>query len=196
MRKMNRKARRAFLTHAVLLITRGTDTDVRFSHAGPTVVNQSPTTWLAGPCALVWASNHQDPATTLLLPCRAHPLGAPPHFASSPALALGKPVRSRPGTIARLAISCLTAPSAPDPPTKLLNRLEDSRQVAPRVSLAAYRPDNLAQHRHCGPSTSSLLGYRTLHTAKSIGIKASLSPSLASHPLSDRHTYIPSVDSG
>ena len=141
--------------------------------------------------------NHQDPATTLLLPRRtAHPLGAPPHFASSPALALGKPVRSRPGTIARLAISCLTAPSAPDPPTKLLNRLEDSRQVAPRVSLTAYRPDNLAQHRHCGPATSSLPGYCTLHTASSIGIKASLSLSLAFHLLSDRHAYIPSVDSG
>ena len=33
MRKTNRKARRAFLTHAVLLITRGTDTNLRFSHA-------------------------------------------------------------------------------------------------------------------------------------------------------------------
>ena len=32
-RKINRKARRAFLTHAVLLITRETDTNVRFSHA-------------------------------------------------------------------------------------------------------------------------------------------------------------------
>ena len=44
--------------------------------------------------------------TTVLLPRRtAHPLGAPPHFASSPALALGKPVQSRPSTIARPAIS-------------------------------------------------------------------------------------------
>ena len=34
--------------------------------------------------------DHQDPAATLLLPGRtAHPLGAPPHFASSPGLALG-----------------------------------------------------------------------------------------------------------
>ena len=46
-----------------------------------------------------------------LLPRRtAHPLGAPPHFASATALALGKPVQSRPGTIARPAISNLTAP--------------------------------------------------------------------------------------
>ena len=34
--------------------------------------------------------DHQDHPATLLLPGRtAHPLGAPPHFASSPALALG-----------------------------------------------------------------------------------------------------------
>ena len=47
----------------------------------------------------------------VLLPRRtAHPLGAPPHFASSPALALGKPVQSRPRSIARPAISGLTAP--------------------------------------------------------------------------------------
>ena len=39
---------------------------------------------------------------------------------------------------------------------------------------------------------------RLPHSAlsKSIGIKASLSVSLASHPCSDRHGYIPSVDSG
>ena len=38
--------------------------------------------------------DHQDPATTLLLYGRtAHQFGAPPHFASSPALALGKPVQ-------------------------------------------------------------------------------------------------------
>ena len=55
--------------------------------------------------------DHQDPPTTVLLPRRtAHPLGAPPHFASATALALGKPVQSRPGTIARPAISNLTAP--------------------------------------------------------------------------------------
>ena len=58
--------------------------------------------------------DHQDPPTTLLLPRRtAHPLGAPPHFASSPALALGKPVQSRPGSIASPAISCLTAARLP-----------------------------------------------------------------------------------
>ena len=76
------------------------------------------------------------------------------------------------------------------------NRLADPRQVGPRASLAACCPDNLAQHHHHGPPSSPLRGYRTLHSAKSIGIKPSPSLSLASHPLSDPHGYIPSVDSG
>ena len=55
--------------------------------------------------------DHQDPPTTLLLPRRTvHPLGAPPHFASSPALALGNPVQWRPGAVARPATPSLTAP--------------------------------------------------------------------------------------
>ena len=118
--------------------------------------------------------NHQDPATTLVLYSRsAHPLGAPPHFTSSPALALGNPVQSRLGTIACPSISGLTAPLAPDQPSRLLNRLEGYRQVGPRASLAACSPHDLAHHRQCGPSTSPLRGYLTLHTAKSIGIKPS-----------------------
>ena len=41
--------------------------------------------------------DHQDPATPLLFHGRkAHPLGAPPHFASAPALALGSPIQWRP----------------------------------------------------------------------------------------------------
>ena len=54
--------------------------------------------------------NHQDPPATVLLPGRtAHPLGAPPHFASSKALALGKPVQPRPGTAASDSTPSLTA---------------------------------------------------------------------------------------
>ena len=57
------------------------------------------------------AGDHQDPPTTLLLYRRTdHPLGAPPHPASAPALALGNPVQSRPHSIASPAISGLTAP--------------------------------------------------------------------------------------
>ena len=58
--------------------------------------------------------DHQDPPATLLLPRRtAHPLGAPPHFASSTALALGKPVQSRPRSIASPATPSLTAATSP-----------------------------------------------------------------------------------
>ena len=60
-----------------------------------------------------------------------------------------------------------------DPPPDYPNRLADSRSVAPRAPLAACCPDHLAQHRHRGPSTSPLRAYRTLHSAKSIGIKPS-----------------------
>ena len=41
--------------------------------------------------------NHQDPPATLLLPGRTHhPKGPPPHVASTTALALARPVQSRP----------------------------------------------------------------------------------------------------
>ncbi len=57
--------------------------------------------------------DHQDPPAAVLLPCRtAHPLGPPPHPASSPALALGNPIHSRPGPIPRhssTSLSSLTA---------------------------------------------------------------------------------------
>ena len=55
------------------------------------------------------------------------------------------------------------------PSTRLPNRLADSRTVAPRAPLAACCPDHLAQHRHRGPPTSPLRGYRTLHPAISVG---------------------------
>ena len=55
--------------------------------------------------------NHPYPPAALLLPRRTvHPLGAPPHFASSPALALGSRIQSRPRSIASPATPNLTAP--------------------------------------------------------------------------------------
>ena len=66
---------------------------------------------------------HQDPPTTLLLPRRtADPLGPPPHFASSPALALGSPVQWRPGTIASPSISGMTAATSPLTPIRPTER--------------------------------------------------------------------------
>ena len=53
--------------------------------------------------------DHQNLATTLLLPRRMpYPLGAPPHFASATALALGEPVQSCPGTAATDSTPSLT----------------------------------------------------------------------------------------
>ena len=54
-------------------------------------------------------------ATLLLYGRTAYPLGAPPHFASSPGLALGGAVQPRPGPIARPAAPVLTALSANRP---------------------------------------------------------------------------------
>ena len=60
----------------------------------------------------------------------------------------------------------------------------NSRQVGQRASLAACCPDHLAQHRHRGPPTSPWRGYRTLHSAISIGSSPHVSfhclPSLVS----------------
>ena len=57
--------------------------------------------------------DHQDPPAAVLLPGRTdHPLGAPPHTASATAPALGSPVRSCPGPIARPPTPCLTAAAA------------------------------------------------------------------------------------
>ena len=83
----------------------------------------------------------QYPPTTLLLPRRtAHPLSPLPHFASSQGLALANPVHSRPGAIESPSISRLTAPSAPDPSTRLPNRPTESHRPGPRLSSPACCP--------------------------------------------------------
>ena len=93
--------------------------------------------------------NHQDPPATLLLPRRtAHPQGAPPHFASSPALALGKPVQSRPGTTASPATASLTAPSAPDPsPPAWQIRARSVSQRLPTRAALTISPNSAAAGR-------------------------------------------------
>ena len=60
----------------------------------------------------------RDPPAAVLRPGRTHhPLGTPPHPASSPALALGNPVQSRLGPAASHSTPGLTAPSATELPT-------------------------------------------------------------------------------
>ena len=72
--------------------------------------------------------NHQDHQATLLLPDRTHhPQGPPPHPASAPRLALGKPVQQRPGPIACPATPFLTSSSATGPPTGQLKVPTESR---------------------------------------------------------------------
>ena len=204
MRKMNRKARRAFLTHAVLLITRGTDTNVRFSHAGPTVVNQSPTTWLAGPCALVWASNWQPPR-----PCddpsSPSPDGSPARRAASlcifPSAGSGKTSSVAPwhsceqfhsrsdGTAGVNADGDLT--HSPDYPT--------ASQTCARLVPERLWPHAALKPRPVSPPRAADIPFARLpHTSLSqiYWDQVLTSLSLASHPLSDRRGYIPSVDSG
>ena len=77
--------------------------------------------------------DHQDPQATGLRSGGAdHPLGAPPHFASPPALALGNPVQSRLGPAASHSVPGLTAS---------LQLTQRPRNLAPprsRESPAAY----------------------------------------------------------
>ena len=108
---------------------------------------------------------------------------------------LGKPSSVAPSLDCDPFHSLPDGTAGADPPTRLPNRFEDSRQVGPRASLAVAALTISPSTRHRGPSTSPLRGYRTLLPAISIGIKPSPSLSLASHPLSDQHGYIPSVDS-
>ena len=73
-----------------------------------------------------------------------HPLGTPIDPASATALALGNPVQPRPGPTASDSTSCLTATPVPEPPNGQPNVPANSRQPAPRESLAASSPRHLA----------------------------------------------------
>ena len=85
--------------------------------------------------------DHQDPPAAVLLPRRtAHPLGAPAHFAPSPALALGGPVQPRPGTDASGSTSCLTGTPVPEPSNGQPNIPANSRPPGLRETLAVSYP--------------------------------------------------------
>ena len=100
-------------------------------------------------------SDHQDPPAPVLLSRRmAHPLGAPPHPASSPALALGTPVQSRPGPAACPATPNLTAPVRHRPDVRPTER---PRQLAPSRSATAsccVLSRHFGHHRHCRPPSA------------------------------------------
>ena len=67
-----------------------------------------------------------------------HPLGPPPHPASSPALALGNPIQSRPGPTASHSTPGLTAPSATELPTAQPKVPANSRHPGPREFPPVY----------------------------------------------------------
>ena len=66
-----------------------------------------------------------------------HLLGAPPHTASATALALGSPVRSCPGPIARPATPCLTAAATGRHPA---NRTSQRTRASPVCECLLLRP--------------------------------------------------------
>ncbi len=118
--------------------------------------------------------DHQDPPVAGLLYRRtAHPLGTPPHPASSPAMALGNPVQSYPGPIARPATPVLTAASATGPPTSPspTNQPNVSQHLAPDrpASVSCYalslgeRLDTTTADRPLTPTVQNLPGQSLLH---------------------------------
>ena len=140
---------------------------------------------------------HQDPAATLLLPRRTpHPQGPPPHPASAPTLALGKPVQSRLVPAESPATAFLTPPSASALSSRPFNRLAVPRQAGHRVSPAAICPTISPSAAACEPSTSLWCSCLDPHPPKSGGVRA-LQPIIhASHPLRHQPPRIPSVDLG
>ena len=107
--------------------------------------------------------NHQDPQAALLRSARtAHP-------ASSPRLALGKPIQWRPGETARPPAPFLTAP---DPSARLSTGLAVPRQAGTSVSTAAICPADLPLRNHLRSSTTAVRGAHSPHPAESLRIKA------------------------
>ena len=127
---------------------------------------------------------------------RLTPLGPPPHFASAQALALGNPVQPRPGSIASPAIACLTAPTAPDPSTRLPNRPIESHRPGPRLSSPCMlsrrpSPSAAAQDRHRRPQRQPKAATGPIYRNRARTV-ASHGP----HPLFQPQGRSVSVDSG
>ena len=141
--------------------------------------------------------DHQDTPATVLLPGRtAHPLGAPPHFASAPALALGNPVQWRPGTTARHPTPGLTAPSSPDPLTGQPIVPANSRQLSPRgAPLACPLRIPPAMATAGRPHRAFAATSRRPHPHL-LESGLARSPSLTHHPWYQRQGRLASVDSG
>ena len=97
--------------------------------------------------------------------------GAPPHFASATALALGKTSSVAP------SLDCAPCHLLPDggnqpadPPSSPLNVPTNSRQPSPRRALLAHRLSNYVRHSHGRPPSSCRCAYLTPPLSPSIGI--------------------------
>ena len=132
--------------------------------------------------------NHQDPQTTLLLPRRtAHPLGAPPHHASSQTLALGNPVQSRPGPAPSHSSPGLTTTSATGSPA--------SQPKVPQSRASTVRDCFLMPADPAISPGSAAAGRQPpLGVAATLRIQPNPSGSKPHHPIA--LALIPSEDSG
>ena len=125
----------------------------------------------------------------VLLPRRTnHPLGPPPHPASSPALALGNQVQSRPGPAASHSTPGLTTPSATELPTAQPNVPANSRHPGPREFPAVY---SLTIPRIAVPADSHRDPVRQLKTVRRPPIypngAQAISPTVPSPPFCCPH---------
>ena len=155
--------------------------------------------WWDGRCSRLrgqGAIHHQDPPAALLLYGRtAHPLGAPPHFASSRALALGNPVQSRHSPAASHSTPGLQLTQRP----RKLNVPANSRQSGPRAPLAVSYPAislttaTVSRHRHPQKrlQTAAKLPSTRIQ-ARTIALVTSSPPFQCPHAVHP----CPSVDSG
>ena len=135
--------------------------------------------------------DHQDPqAAGLRSGGTDHPLGAPPHFASPPALALGNPVQSRLGPAASHSIPGLTAS---------LQLTQRPRKLAPAQSASASSrvlSRHLALPNVRRRSQGLPAATEDRHRPPLPKIVPGPSPPLAPHRPFPCCNLIPSVDSG
>ena len=146
--------------------------------------------------------DHQDPPAAVLRHGRtAHPLGPPPHPASSPALTLVNPVHSRPDPIPRHSSTSLSSLTAR---RRRPTRPPDNPGAAPQIHASPVRecrfwhpawpisPTCATARRRLAASVATS-HYPQPHLSES-GLVCS--PSHTHHPPCQRQHRIPSVDSG
>ena len=124
----------------------------------------------------------------------AHPLGAPPHPASSSALALGIPVQPRPGPAASNSIPSLTGPTG-----LTIRTIEHPRKLAPTRAASVSRC-LVSRQSHPAPPLWAAIGAphdcQRTPPATFIGTKPEPLRPHAHHSPSCQHDDAASVDLG